>query len=81
MLARAAAARLRVAVAQLRALRRPASDTPGPKDEPAPELAVGQLEGVDFQLAPLPRSGESPATKRARLLCISPPLLLRPMRD
>ncbi|KAG5922422.1 hypothetical protein E4U42_005462 [Claviceps africana] len=35
---------------------------------PPAELAVGQLEGIKFRVAPLRRTGEDDDTKRARLL-------------
>jgi hypothetical protein len=37
------------------------------------ELEVGELEGAKFKIEPLRRQGEDDATKRARLVCMSPP--------
>ncbi|KAG5984400.1 hypothetical protein E4U55_004973 [Claviceps digitariae] len=36
--------------------------------QPAAELAVGELQGIKFRVAPLRRTGEDDDTKRARLL-------------
>lgn len=41
---------------------------------PEGELAVGELQGIKFRVAPIKRVGENDDTKRARLLCrCSPP--------
>ncbi|KAG5934927.1 hypothetical protein E4U59_005900 [Claviceps monticola] len=45
-------------------LTRSYSDSPSQKSE----MAVGELQGVDFRVAPLRRNGENDDTKRARLL-------------
>jgi hypothetical protein len=37
---------------------------------PDHELGVGELQGAKFKIEPLRRTGEDPATKRARLLCM-----------
>ncbi len=42
--------------------------TPTPTPEPR-ELEVGELQGAQFKIEPLRRTGEDGATKRARLLC------------
>jgi hypothetical protein len=39
-----------------------------------PELGVGEMEGITFKVEPLKRTGEDVTTKRARLLCLSPPI-------
>lgn len=44
-----------------------------PEEEPKGELAVGELQGAKFRIEPLRRVGETPDTKRARLLCAIPP--------
>ena len=33
------------------------------------EMGVGEMEGAEFKIEPLHRSGEDPNTMRARLLC------------
>lgn len=33
------------------------------------EMAVGELEGAEFKIEPLRRTGEDPETMRARLTC------------
>ncbi|EAW10744.1 succinate dehydrogenase assembly factor 2 [Aspergillus clavatus NRRL 1] len=43
----------------------------GGREQPGtqkPELAVGEMEGITFKVEPLRRTGEDPATMRARLL-------------
>jgi hypothetical protein len=40
-----------------------------------PELGVGEMEGITFKVEPLKRTGEDVTTKRARLLCLSPPYI------
>jgi hypothetical protein len=40
-----------------------------------PELGVGEMEGITFKVEPLKRTGEDVTTKRARLLCLSPPCI------
>lgn len=47
-----------------------------PDEEPTGELKVGELQGAKFRIEPLRREGETPDTKRARLLCM--PLSLTP---
>lgn len=39
-----------------------------------PELGVGEMEGITFKVEPLKRNGEDAATRRARLLCMFPPI-------
>ena len=39
------------------------------------ELGVGEMEGAEFKVEPLRRSGEDSVTMRARLLCWSLPLI------
>lgn len=39
------------------------------------DLEVGELEGAKFRVEPLRRTGEDPATMRARLLCALPAYL------
>lgn len=51
-----------------------------PDDSPSGELAVGELQGAKFRVEPLRRVGETDATKRARLLCSSPPLSSPPTK-
>jgi len=34
------------------------------------DLEVGELQGAEFKIEPLRRTGESPETMRARLLCM-----------
>ena len=38
---------------------------------PNAELGVGEVEGVEFKVEPLKRTGEDANTMRARLLCLS----------
>ncbi|KAJ6779445.1 hypothetical protein PWT90_05424 [Aphanocladium album] len=39
-----------------------------PDDDPSGEMQVGELQGAKFRIEPLRRVGETPETKRARLL-------------
>lgn len=40
-----------------------------PKDGPNADLSVGEIEGIEFKVEPLRRTGEDANTMRARLLC------------
>ena len=54
----------------------------GPEDGANAELDVGEMEGAEFKVEPLRRTGEDANTMRARLLCpflhLELPLLLPP---
>lgn len=41
-------------------------------DAPGSGLGVGELEGIEFKVEPLRRTGEDANTMRARLLCMPP---------
>ncbi len=41
----------------------------GPEDGPNAELDVGEMEGAEFKVEPIRRTGEDGNTMRARLLC------------
>ena len=43
----------------------------GPESGPNSELGVGEMEGAEFKVEPLRRTGEDANTMRARLLCPS----------
>lgn len=70
------AAALRIALLRPRRhLARHLSSRPSASAPPGPEeLKTGELQGVEFRVEALRRTGEDDATKRARLLCRSPPL-------
>ena len=42
----------------------------GPQDGTNAELAVGEMEGANFKVEPIRRTGEDGNTMRARLLCL-----------
>ncbi|KAF4511951.1 hypothetical protein G6O67_001147 [Ophiocordyceps sinensis] len=63
------AAALRIALLRPRRhLARPLSSRPSASAPPGPELKTGELQGVEFRVEALRRTGEDDATKRARLL-------------
>ncbi len=46
------------------------------QSQPPADLQVGELQGASFKIEPLRRTGESPDTMRARMLCTPAPFPL-----